>query len=575
MSPLVAQTQAEIRMTLKRGESLLLTLGIPVMLLAFFTLVDVLPTTTDDPVDFLAPGVLALAVMSTAMVSLAISTGFERQYGVLKRLGTTPLGRTNLLLAKTAAIVVIELVQVIVLTTVGYALGWRPPLSGLGLAVVGVVLGTAAFSGIGMTMAGRWSAEKTLAGANGLYLLLLLISGMVIPLTKLPDGGPQGGATATKFCPLRHPSRCAHAGHVGARSSMDCAHCVGGGHATAGGEDVSVGVRGRPARAGAMRLSVGLLSVALALSACGSPSGSKSSASDGISAGDGGPDELFAESASFEILAAKPQRVLVGLSTTDGRVLQGGKVDLTFQFADDPASTPEVAATGTFLPVPGSSAAGPEAKIGRPSQGIGVYAAQNVTLPKPGIWTVDVRKAGTKSAVLAQSAVEVVDQPMVPDVGQAAPSTNNPTEKSVVAREILDSRSGPSGLGDALADPVLHQDVVDDLVRDHRPFVVVASTPAYCQSKFCGPVTDLVDTIANEKTHGDVAFVHLEVFEKFDNAAGTRLNPWVIPWIDGNGDGHEPWVFVVDRNGKVAARYDNVIDEAELRAAIKKVSIPS
>lgn len=186
MSPLAAQMQAEVRMTLKRGESLLLTLGIPVMLLAFFSLVDVLPTTTDDPVDFLTPGILALAVMSTAMVSLAISTGFERQYGVLKRLGTTPLGRTNLLLAKTAAIVVVELVQVVVLAAVGLALGWRPPVSGLGLAVIGVVLGTAAFSGIGMTMAGTWSAEKTLAGANGLYLLLLLISGMVIPLTKLP-----------------------------------------------------------------------------------------------------------------------------------------------------------------------------------------------------------------------------------------------------------------------------------------------------------------------------------------------------------------------------------------------------
>lgn len=186
MSPLAAQTQAELRMTLKRGESLLLTLGIPVMLLAFFSLVDVLPTTTDDPVDFLAPGVMALAIMSTAMVSLAIATGFERQYGVLKRLGTTPLGRTNLLLAKTAAIVVIELLQICVLTLVGFVLGWRPPAGGLLIAVVAVVLGTAAFAGIGMTMAGTWSAEKTLAGANGLYLVLLLISGMVIPLAKLP-----------------------------------------------------------------------------------------------------------------------------------------------------------------------------------------------------------------------------------------------------------------------------------------------------------------------------------------------------------------------------------------------------
>jgi hypothetical protein len=326
-----------------------------------------------------------------------------------------------------------------------------------------------------------------------------------------------------------------------------------------------MGVTRRRVRTGVM-----LLSVLLALSGCGSPSDSTSS-SDGISVGNGGADELFAESASFEILAGKPQRILIGLSTTDGRVLQGGQVNLTFQFADDP-STDEVSATGRFLPVPGSSAAGPDAKIGRPSQGIGVYAAHNVTLPKPGIWTVDVHRFGSNGSLLAQSAVEVIDQPMVPDVGQAVPPTSNPTGKSVVAREILDSRSGPNGLGDALADPVLHRDVVDDLVRAHRPFVLVASTPAYCQSRFCGPVTDLVDTIANENTHGDVAFVHLEVFEKFDNAAGTRLNPWVVPWIDGNGDGHEPWVFVVDRSGKVAARYDNVIDEAELRAAITKVA---
>jgi ABC-2 type transport system permease protein len=186
MSPLAAQAQAELRMTLKRGESLLLTLGIPVMLLTFFSVVDVLPTDADRSVDFLTPGILALAIMSTAMVSLAIATGFERQYGVLKRLGTTPLGRANLLLAKMAAIAVVELLQIVVLTAVGFALGWRPPASGLAVAAIAVVLGTAAFAGIGMTMAGTWSAEKTLAGANGLYLLLLLVSGMVIPLTKLP-----------------------------------------------------------------------------------------------------------------------------------------------------------------------------------------------------------------------------------------------------------------------------------------------------------------------------------------------------------------------------------------------------
>lgn len=186
MSAFGAQTAAEVRMTLRRGESLLLTLGIPVLLLVFFSLVDVLPTATAAPVDFLAPGILALAVMSAAMVGLAIATGFERQYGVLKRIGTTPLGRSRLLIAKIGAIVLVELVQFAVLVIVGASLGWRPPIGGVGAAVPAVLLGTAAFAGLGLCMAGRWKAEMVLAGANGLYLVLLLVSGMLIPLGKLP-----------------------------------------------------------------------------------------------------------------------------------------------------------------------------------------------------------------------------------------------------------------------------------------------------------------------------------------------------------------------------------------------------
>ena len=186
MSPVTAQTAAEVRMTLRRGESLLLTLGIPILLLVFFSLVDVLPTGTDNPVDFLAPGVLALAVMSAAMVGLAIATGFERQYGILKRLGTTPLGRSNLLIAKIGAILLVEVVQFAVLVAVGLALGWRPSATGMLPGLVAVLLGTAAFAGLGMCMAGRWKAELVLAGANGLYLVLLLVSGMMIPLSKLP-----------------------------------------------------------------------------------------------------------------------------------------------------------------------------------------------------------------------------------------------------------------------------------------------------------------------------------------------------------------------------------------------------
>ena len=121
MRAVLAQSRVELVLTLRRGESVLLSLGIPVLLLVFFSTVDVLPTGTDDPVDFLAPGVLALAVMSTAMVGLGIATGFERQYGVLKRLGSTPLGRPALLAAKTLAILAVEALQVAVLAGVALA----------------------------------------------------------------------------------------------------------------------------------------------------------------------------------------------------------------------------------------------------------------------------------------------------------------------------------------------------------------------------------------------------------------------------------------------------------------------
>ncbi|HVC72016.1 MAG TPA: ABC transporter permease [Acidimicrobiales bacterium] len=183
---LAAQTGAEVGMTLRRGESLLLTVAIPVVLVVFFSKVDLLPTGSRQPVSFLAPSILALAVMGTALVNLSIATGFERGYGVLKRLGATPLGRPSLLGAKMAAVLVVEILQAVVLVPVSLALGWRPSAGGIGLAVAVVLLATAGFGGLGLLLAGLLKAEVNLAAANGLWLLLLLVSGMLAPLSKLP-----------------------------------------------------------------------------------------------------------------------------------------------------------------------------------------------------------------------------------------------------------------------------------------------------------------------------------------------------------------------------------------------------
>jgi ABC-2 type transport system permease protein len=188
MRALRAQLRAELLLTARRGDSVLLNLVIPLGLLVFFSLVDVLPKPSgiEHSVDFLAPGILALAVMSTAMVSLGIATGFERQYGVLKRLGVTPLGRPRLLTAKMGSVVAIEAVQVVLIIAAALALGWSPGGT-VALALPAMVLGTAAFSGIGLLMAGTMRAELTLAAANGLYLLMLLLGGIIFPLSKLPS----------------------------------------------------------------------------------------------------------------------------------------------------------------------------------------------------------------------------------------------------------------------------------------------------------------------------------------------------------------------------------------------------
>ncbi|GGS95708.1 MULTISPECIES: ABC transporter permease [Streptomyces] len=186
----LAQTALETRMLLRNGEQLLLTVVIPAMLLVLFSAVDIVSVPLDaargeEAVDFLAPGVIALAVMSTAFTGQAIATGFDRRYGVLKRLGASPLPRWALMAAKTLCVLVTEVLQIALLTAIAFALGWSPQGGALP-AVLLVLLGTAAFSGLGLLMAGTLKAEATLAAANLVFLLLLVGGGVIVPIEKFP-----------------------------------------------------------------------------------------------------------------------------------------------------------------------------------------------------------------------------------------------------------------------------------------------------------------------------------------------------------------------------------------------------
>ncbi|MGH3731883.1 MAG: ABC transporter permease [Acidimicrobiales bacterium] len=188
MKALTAQTRAEVMMTIRRGETLLVTIGIPVLLLLFFSLSRVVSSPNAHRVNFVAPGILALCVLSTSLVALSIATGFERSSGVLRRLHATPLGRTRLVGAKITGVLVTEVIQVIVVTLVALGLAWRPRGGWSGaLEVAGaLLLGSIGFAGIGLALAGWLRAEVNLGASNGLYLVLLLLSGIVVPLTSLP-----------------------------------------------------------------------------------------------------------------------------------------------------------------------------------------------------------------------------------------------------------------------------------------------------------------------------------------------------------------------------------------------------
>jgi len=180
-----AQAKVELLLTLRRGESLLVVAGIPVAILVFFSSVRVLPH-TGRAVDFLVPGVLALSVIASAMTSLGIATGFERQAGVLRRLGTTPLGRSGLFAAKVVALAAVVAIQAVLVAGVGKALGWRPHGQVI-VAVAVIVLGTVAFAALGFTLAGTLRAETNLAFANALFLAFLLLGGVIVPVSSLPD----------------------------------------------------------------------------------------------------------------------------------------------------------------------------------------------------------------------------------------------------------------------------------------------------------------------------------------------------------------------------------------------------
>ena len=314
-------------------------------------------------------------------------------------------------------------------------------------------------------------------------------------------------------------------------------------------------------------LGLVLLAVSLILAACGGASGG----STGARADDS--SELVAHFASFDVAVGDNPRVIVGLLTADAQVVSFGTAIFAFTYLGErDASGPPTAgptAEASWLPLPGQEVADPppRARVVGPGDRTGVYAAHGVRFDAPGYWEVAVRIMVDGKDETATAMFTVAADHAVLAVGEAAPRTANPLPgTSGVPPAAIDSRAGADGV---VPDPELHATTIADAIAAGRPTMVVVSTPVYCVSRFCGPITDAVQQLAREHP-SDASFVHLEVWEDYE---ANRLNPAISGWVvpDNGSDGSEPWVFLVGRDGIVTHRWDNVASEAEMRAALDEV----
>ena len=183
----LAQVTMEVRLTARRGENILVTVVIPAVVLVFFSSMRLVPSTGGGALAFLVPGALTLAVIATSLVNLGIATAYERHYGVLKRLGGSPLTRSGLMTAKVGTVLIIESLQVVLLGAIALGLGWRAGSEASAVVfIAAILLGTFAFAGLGLLMAGTLRAETTLALVNAAFIACLLLGGIVVPLDHLP-----------------------------------------------------------------------------------------------------------------------------------------------------------------------------------------------------------------------------------------------------------------------------------------------------------------------------------------------------------------------------------------------------
>lgn len=274
---------------------------------------------------------------------------------------------------------------------------------------------------------------------------------------------------------------------------------------------------------------------------------------------------------STDLYVGAPQRVGVGLPLNDGRVVSFGGVSFSFSFlgGPSPAATPSSSPSGPsvaarYVPTPGTPAGGSEPRITQPTQARGIYEADGVTFDRPGYWRVTVTADVDGSTARAASAFAVLDAPSLPAPGEPALRTENLTMDSKDPAAAIDSRAVTSG---EVPDPELHRWTIADAIRAHRPVVVVFATPQYCQSEFCGPVTDAVDDLARDYEDRAV-FIHVEIYHDY-TAQPQEINKAAADWLLRDGDLTEPWLYLIGADGTILDRWSTVFDPGQVARELR------
>jgi hypothetical protein len=279
--------------------------------------------------------------------------------------------------------------------------------------------------------------------------------------------------------------------------------------------------------------------------------------------------ELGAQIASYDVIVGQPQRLMIGLIDGADGLVGFGNVNVDFAYVADGTKAIDnavvsVSTQAMYRLVAGQTASSDQRgpRTISPTEGLGVYEAP-ATFDRAGVWLAEVTATINGQTRSAQAVFDVRKAPIFPYPGQPAPLTMNRLMGSTeVPASAIDSRASEDL---APPDPKLHAVTIASAIEAKRGVMVVVSTPTFCQSRFCGPITDSVERLADE--YGDqMDFIHLEVWNDFDAGAANRD---AAEWIVRKGhEAREPWVFVVGPDGIITHRFDNIATDAELLDAI-------